>query len=149
MANSKQLHILATRPAAYAEFMTSGRLPRGKTPTGPLVDLLNSIQPRHRAHIRGVTIGPALGYTGSHRFDTAEQALRWVCPDNEVFGSFPADSWRMKNFHRRLHLEDLLEHCASWSDKLLEQHPRLRRPQPKPDVAKPDGDPQEDAAPKP
>jgi hypothetical protein len=144
MANSKQLHILATRPAAYADFMTSGRLPRGTTPAGPLVDLLNHIQPRYRAHIRGVTIGPARGYNGSHRFATAEQALRWVCPDNEVHGSFPADSWQLKTFHRPLHIEDLLEHCASWPETLLEQHPRLRRPQPKHEPA-----PQEDAAPKP
>ncbi len=128
MASSKSLHRLATNPADYVRFLSTGRLPRGARPQGPLVELLAALSPRDLVRIRGVTVGPSLGYSGSRRFATAAQARQWVAPDDEVFGAFPADSWRDKRFVRPLHLEDLAECCAEFPEALLAAYPRLRRP---------------------
>ncbi len=128
MVTSRQLHKLATSPSAHLKFMTTGELPRGVKPQGPLVELLSEISPRDRAAIRGLTVDPVLGYQGSRIFGSAEQAFRWIHPDREVFGSFPADSWRMKGRSHQLHIEDLLEKSAGFPEGLVERYPRLRRP---------------------
>ncbi len=128
MASSKSLHRLATNPADYARFLSTGRLPRGVRPQGPLVELLSALSPRDLTRIRGITVGPSLGYSGSRLFATAAQARHWVAPDDEVFGAFPADSWRDKRFVRPLFLEDLAECSTEFPEALFEAYPRLRRP---------------------
>lgn len=130
MATSRQLHRLATRPADYMRFAATGQLPKGTRPKGPLVELLLKISPRDLSGIKGVTVDARLGYTGSRQFHYAAQALRWIAPSDEVFDSFPADSWRDKRFQKRLYLEDFAECCASFPEQLLAQYPALRRPKP-------------------
>lgn len=134
MANSKQLHIIATNPRAYMDFMTRGKLPQGKKPQGPLVELMRAISPRDLAAIVCLTVDARLGYTGSHQFHTAYQAFRWVHPESEVFGSFPSESWRNKREVSPLYIEDLLDCAARAPDDLADRYPRLRRPKkaPKP-----------------
>jgi hypothetical protein len=128
MVTSRQLHKLATSPSAHLKFMTTGELPRGTRPQGPLVDLLSAISPRDRAAIRGLKVDETLGYQGSRVFGSAEQAFRWIHPDREVFGSFPADSWRMKGRLQRLHIDDVLEKAAGFPEGLADRYPQLRRP---------------------
>lgn len=130
MATSQQLRRLVTNPTDMIRFHATGRLPKGIRPSGPLIDLLLALSPRDRCAIVSVTVGPSLGYTGSMRFDTAEAALRWVRPADEVFDSFPADSWRDKRFTKRLYLDDLLK-SAKYPDGLLTRYPNLRRSQSK------------------
>lgn len=129
MVKSAALHKLATNPAAYARWKTTGQLPRGETPKGPLIDLLRALSPRDRASLRGVTVSAALGYNGHRQFASAEQALRWAAPDTEVFGSFPAKSWQRHSV-QRLTLDDLLEHTASAPANIRERYPRLCRATP-------------------
>lgn len=124
------IHHLATNPAAYARFRMTGQLPRTTRPDSPLIRLLESIPPRHRMLLKGLTVNPSLGYNGSRQFHNAEQALRWCKPANEVLESrsFPAESWRLKNFHQQLAIEDLLKNCSSpdEAEKCLRQSvPRL------------------------
>jgi len=71
-----------------------------------------------------------LGYQGTRTFGSAEQAFRWVHPDTEVFGAFPAESWRIKNRTPRLFIEDLLAKASAFPDNLAQRYPRLRRPVP-------------------
>ena len=127
-ATPKQLRRLATNPQDLMRFQATGQLPRGTKPTGPLIELLNAIGGRDRCNIRGVVVDERLGYMGTRRFETAQQAFLWVRPSDEVFGSFPADSWRIKDFVRPLTLEDLQECCTTFPDGILNGYPRLRRP---------------------
>ena len=63
--------------------------------------------------IRGLRVNPNLGYNGHRVFATATQALRWLAPDREVLGSYPAQSWQNKNFHKKLTLQDVLDNASS------------------------------------
>lgn len=128
MASSKQLHLLATRPHLASRYLTTGRLPQGVKPQSPLIDLLRQLPPRDLAALRGVTIDSRLGYTGQRTFATGAQALRWIAPSEEVFDSFPAESWRDKRFQQHLYLDDLLECCAGAPDSIRERNRRLCRP---------------------
>lgn len=127
MTTSRALHRLATNPAAYARFATTGRMPEGTRPSGPLVDLLKQIAPRDLALLIGLTIDARLGYLGSRQLRTAAQALRWVAPADEVFGSFPAESWRNKRFTSPLTVDDLVACCSRCPQGFVERYPRLRR----------------------
>ncbi len=133
MVHPKQIRELARSPSAYVKFQATGQLPRMVRPASPLITLLEAIHPRYLPHIIGVTVGPELGYSGSRTFHSAAQALQWVRPEREVLESrsFPAESWRLKNFRGKLHLEDLLDHSSDWPEQILQQHPRLRRPAPR------------------
>lgn len=118
MATSKQLKKLATSPADYMRFMTTGKLPQGVRPASQLISLLESLAPADRIRITSVVVDERLGYAGSRRFANAEQAYRWVKPSDEVFDSFPAESWRIKSFDRRLVLTDLAA-CSDVPERLL------------------------------
>jgi len=127
MVTSRQLHRLATNPTDYIRFATTGRLPRVKKPSSPLIDLLAQISPRDRLRILGVTVGPQLGYTGSRRFQNAEQALNWVRPRSEMLEgeSWPAESWRDKRFSGPLTLTIVLENATSFPEDLAQRYARL------------------------
>ena len=131
MVTPKQMRRLATNPHDLMRFQTTGRLPAGIKPAGPLVELLGAIGPRDRIGIRGVVVDARLGYEGCRTFETAQQAIVWVHPSSEVFGAFPADSWRIKGFERRLTLEDLNECCSSIPERLMEAYTGLRRVAPR------------------
>ncbi len=130
MPTARQLHRLATRPADYHRFLLTGRLPEGVKPNSPLLDVLRQLGGRDLAAMRGFTVDASLGYAGSRRFATAAQAMHWLAPSDEVFGAFPAESWRIKGFRTRLSLDDVLACCASYPDRMLQDYARLRRSQP-------------------
>lgn len=128
MASSHALHRLATNPTDYMRFQTTGRMPVGVRPRGPLVDLLRAIPTRELSLIIGVTVDQRLGYTGGRQFHFAAQALRWVAPANEVFDGFPAESYRIKRFASKLYLDDLALCCASFPAEIFDRNRHLRRP---------------------
>lgn len=130
----KQMRAIARRPADYARFVVTGRLPRIVRPSSPLITLLSAIAPRDRAQIVGLTVGADLGYAGSRQFHTAEQALRWIRPETEMLATehWPAESWRMKHFARELHIEDLIAAAARCPEDLARRYPSLRAPGPGP-----------------
>lgn len=117
---NKQMHYLATHPHAHAKFLMTGRVPREITLSSPLIDLLESLHPRERQSIRGVRLSPALGYQSRQQFHNAEQLYRWIKPAPRVLEStpVPAESVRIKRFHRKLTLNDLRKQSASWPDTL-------------------------------
>lgn len=119
MATSRQLHRLATSPADMMRFQRTGQLPPGVQPASPLISLLEKVGGQHLVLIRGLVVDERLGYLGSRRFDTASQALRWLKPAAEVFGTFPAEGWRMKAFSKQLSLEDVAECSQSVPNELL------------------------------
>lgn len=102
----------------------TGELPRGKTPKGPLIALLQALSPRDRVALRGVTVDASLGYNGSRQFGSAEQALRWAAPSSEVFGSFPARSWQIRGA-APVTLDDLLNKTAQAPQGIRERYPHL------------------------
>lgn len=122
MATTKQIQHMMRHPAEYMRFRATGQLPKGIVPKSPLLDILNRIPPRDRARMLGFEIDPGLGYAGRRQFQTVEQAMRWLAPDSEVFGSFPAESWRIKGFSARLSFDDVAAHCASVPDDVLRRH---------------------------
>jgi len=126
--SSKMLNHLARNPAAYAHFAASGTLPQSHRPSSPLIDVLRAVGPRWCAAIRGLQVGPALGYTGSRRFATAAQALHWAAPSDEVIGHYPAQSWQIRQFSRTLWLQDLEAASTEFPQRLYERFPRLSRP---------------------
>lgn len=106
---SAMLRRLATRPSDLARYMATGALPRGIVPQSPLITLLKSITPRDRAQIHALVVSEALGYVGTRRFHNAAQALLWLAPSSEVFGSFPAETCRIRSFSKALSIQDLAE----------------------------------------
>jgi len=124
----KQIKAIATSPMDYLRFATSGRVPRLVRPDGPLIALLRAITPRDRMQIRGLKVDSALGYAGSRMFATAEQALRWCAPDDEMLEreSWPAESWRDKRFRGPLTIETLLGNAASYPEDLKARYARRR-----------------------
>jgi hypothetical protein len=131
MVSPKMLHRLATNPHDHMRFLTTGRLPRGVRPTSPLITLLKAINPHDRARLVGVQVDSRLGYTGSRQFHYGGQVLTWICPSDEVFGAFPADSWRDKRFTGPLYLETLAECCASFPPEFFQRYRQLCKPQPR------------------
>lgn len=76
--------------------------------------------------IRAVTVDQRLGYSGTRTFHTAAQALQWIKPAVEVFGAFPAESWRIKAFEKALGIADLAECCASFPEEVLNRYATKR-----------------------
>ncbi|MEJ6002624.1 hypothetical protein [Paucibacter soli] len=136
MVTSKQMHRLATNPRDLIRFQTTGRLPQGVKPDSPLIRLLESIAPASRMLIQGVVVDGTLGYQGSRTFANAEQALRWIKPSAEVFGSFPAESWQIKAFTNELDLQALLNKATGHPEvvhrigKAPERVSAAKRPRP-------------------
>lgn len=128
--SSKQLQRLATNPTDYLRFMTTGKLPEGVRPTSPLISLLEGLGPRDLIHIHGVKVDERLGYLGSRTFHTAAQALLWIKPSPEVFGTFYAESWRIKAFAGPLTLDALAACCTQFPEQLLAKPAPARRPAP-------------------
>lgn len=119
MATSTQLKLVASNPSAMSRYRLTGRLPEGLKPESPLITLLESIPSRDLLAIRGVVVDERLGYKGSRTFNTAGEALRWVKPSQVVFGSFPAESWRLKSFRPPLSMKSLCECSSQFPDHLL------------------------------
>lgn len=115
---------LMRSPSAFAKFQATGQLPRTFKPDSPLIRLLEQISPRDRMAIRGVKIGPQLGYSGGPQFHTAEQALRWCKPCEELLEttSCSAESWRIKSFNQQLTLDDLLKCCTFVPEGIRERY---------------------------
>ena len=132
MASSKQIHLLATNPSAMARFQRTGKLPAGIVPRSPLITLLERIGVRDLSLIVGVTVDHRLGYGGSRTFGSAAQALHWIKPSAEVFGSFPADSYCDKSFAKQLELTDLMACAQSVSESILRSHGRPASLSPRP-----------------
>lgn len=128
MATSQQLRRLATNPHDLMRFQRTGQLPEGVKPSSPLITLLERISPRDRGQILGLRVDEGLGYAGSREFHTAAQALNWLKPAPEVFGTFYADSWRLKDFQRQLFLEDMMSRCSSFPEHVAARYQALRRP---------------------
>jgi hypothetical protein len=112
MSRAKQMKLLATKPALYARFVATGRLPQGVTPRSPLLDAVRAIAPQDRVLLRGFVITQALGYSGRHEFATVAHALHWLAPSDMVFGSFPAEAFRIKSFTEALSVADVLGACT-------------------------------------
>ncbi|WP_019025446.1 MULTISPECIES: hypothetical protein [unclassified Thioalkalivibrio] len=118
--NSRDLHRIATDPQAYLRFRTTGETPRRHRAQSPLIDLLRQIPPYVRARMRGVQLDPSLGYRSAARFHTAEQLLRWLAPEEEMYeGDFwPGESHRDRRFRGPLTLEDLRPFVSDWPEWL-------------------------------
>lgn len=127
MVSPKQMREMMRNPMALVNFQATGQAPRTVRPESPLITLLEQIDPRDRVRIVGVRVDALLGYVGSRQFHTAEQALRWAKPDNEMIEgrSWPAESNRDKRFSHRLYLEQLLDHAASYPEGMLARYPQI------------------------
>lgn len=77
-----------------------------ETPRSPLISLLQSIYPAERLRITAVNVSLMVGYTGTHPFQNASQALEWLSPTNP--GNHVASrSWQDMSFRRQLTIDDL------------------------------------------
>jgi hypothetical protein len=128
MLSQKQVNYLARHPHAMLEYRATGRVPRTVRPSSPLISLLESLPPGLRAQIRGVRLNPSLGYQCGHQFHTAEQLLRWLKPAHEMLEgeTWPAESYRIKQFQRRLSLSDLKRLSSSWPSDSTFHHFRVK-----------------------
>lgn len=109
---SRALHLLATNPNVQQQYFRTGKLPtddhqRVKT---PLIALINSIPPRDRLLIKGIQIGPSLGYTRTLQFHNAAQLHNWLCPSHG--GGTAANASADRRFSRTLTIDDLSSCCS-------------------------------------
>lgn len=118
--NSRDLNRMIKSPRLLAEYQRTGRVPESLRPTlkSPLITLLDSIFPRDRLQITGIKITPALGYTGSRQFHNAQQALNWVRPTDTY--NPVCESWRIKNFHKALTIDDLAALAAAIPQRVVD-----------------------------
>lgn len=110
------------------KFLATGRLPKEHVPASPLITLLEAMGARGLHQINGLEVDHRLGYNGHRVFQWGAQALRWLKPEN-TFSRPPSESYQNKRFTQSLYLEDLQECCHNFPNSLLEQYPRLCRPQ--------------------
>ncbi len=103
-------------------FQLKGRLPKGVRPASPLLDVLRRITPMDRSRMLGFLVDEDLGYQGARRFPSVGHALHWLAPAEEVFGSFPAESCRIRAFARVLTFEDVAAACQSVPDDVRERY---------------------------
>lgn len=128
MSHNEKIRQLMRSPSAMAKYQMTGKLPSGVAPQSPLIELFKLLGPGRLERIQGVTIDHRLGYEGSRFFGSAYQAMRWVHPAPEVFGTFPAESWRIKSFSSKLYLDDLLACASNYPSTLIDECPHLMRP---------------------
>lgn len=77
-------------------------------PESPLYQLLDRIPKDERFRIRGVILGPKLGYSAKLFFPTAEDLHRWLVPQKVTTASFwRAETFRIHSFTGPLSVEDL------------------------------------------
>ena len=112
MVSPKAIQYMLRHPARYERFLRTGRIPEGVRPQSPLITAIKRIAPIHRVRMIGFTVNPALGYQGSRQFHTVAQALLWLEPSDEVFGVFPAESWRIKAFDKAINFDDIAQRCT-------------------------------------
>mgnify|MGYP003624997434 CR=1 FL=1 len=106
--SSRAMNHLARNPRALIEFQMTGKVPRGRRPDSPLIRLLETLTPRARMSIEGVSIY-RLGYNTHYVFRNAEQLYRWVKPSEDVFGSYPAETAKNHRFSGTISLDELLK----------------------------------------
>lgn len=113
--SSAQVKWISKNHRAFLDYQLTGKVPRTYWPDSPLIRLLESISPRDRLRICGVRLSPALGYSHTVRFHTAQQLLAWLKPRELIEGEpCPAETCRIKSFSNTLTLDDLKAHSASW-----------------------------------
>ncbi|WP_415912467.1 hypothetical protein [Neptuniibacter sp. QD37_11] len=115
--SNKMLHHLAKRPADLVRFNATGRLPNSVRPVSPLISILEEISPRDRLEIKGIRISQ-LGYMTDQVWQNAEQLYRWLKPDSEVIGAYPAGSRQDKRFNRPLSLQDIKDNSHTFPPHL-------------------------------
>lgn len=77
-------------------------------PESPLYQLLDRIPRDERRRIKGVMLGPKLGYRAKLFFRTADDLHRWLVPQKVTTASFwRAESFRMHSFSAPLSIDDL------------------------------------------
>lgn len=131
---SKDIHRLATHPAALARFQATGRIdqPNGPRDT-PLLQLLRQLPAPIAARFQAVEVGPALGFQHVRRnpFRDANAILHWL--QNETHGPGPGNY--LSGFRGPVTLNELqaASRQAPDLDWLQAHFPRLcRRARPAP-----------------
>lgn len=110
MSDHRRIQLMLRSPKAMMTFATTGRLPEDRTPSSPLITLIESIPASYRNRITNVVVGPELGYQGHHRFHNLAQAMNWLKPSYSS-QNYPSESWRLNSFKGRLTIQELLKHC--------------------------------------
>ncbi|WP_028492617.1 hypothetical protein [Thioalkalivibrio sp. ALE19] len=123
----RDIRYMMRHPRAMMRFQTQGETPHRVKLQSPLINLLRRIPAPIRAQMRGVSVHPDLGYRTQAQFHTAEQLLRWLAPDSEVFEGEVPPSERMRDprFTRPLTLDDLRPFVSDWPEYL--DTPEFRR----------------------
>lgn len=107
MADHRSIQHMLRNPRLLMEYQRSGHLPQLPKPASPLITLLESLYPREREQVIGLTIGASVGYSGSRQFHTAGQAFNWLKPSN-AGAHIPSMSWCVRGFSRQLTIDDLV-----------------------------------------
>lgn len=115
-----QLKVLAKYPHLIrALVMEKNQLPEVVEPSSPLITLLESIETADRGMIWRVKLSPSLGYNSELSFPTANALLKFLKPAQFIYGTWPAEDLRIKDFTQPVDICVLLSHC--------EKHPRVLR----------------------
>lgn len=124
----KQLRAITRSPKAMMRYQTTGQVPRMVVPRSPLIELLEKYTPRDRLEMRGVRLVPALGYAVGMTFCNAEQLYRWLKPSPRMLENeaWPAESHRIKQFHKTLAEQDLIQFCQHWPEHLKIRAKQMR-----------------------
>lgn len=88
------------------DFHLLGKLPanRKRIFKSPLINLLSKIPPRELLLYKGIRLSSKVGYTNGNVWSNGAILLRWLKSD-------VGDSWRIKQFSKRLTIEELRFHC--------------------------------------
>lgn len=112
----RQVKAISQSPGALMRYRRTGKPPALIEPRSPLITLLEQYSACERLYMRGITLTPKLGYTGHLKFRDAQRLYRWLKPQPRMleFEYWPAESRRIKQFHKKLSEHDLKMACATW-----------------------------------
>lgn len=129
MSQGKIMKHLATNPKAMMDFQTRGKLPTlREVRETPLLRLLKKLSPRSRMMIRGVRLGPHLGYRSVTQFDNAETLFNWLGGYGQLgsWETLPSESMAIQSFGKALTLNDLKEASTTFPEKnIKKENPRF------------------------
>lgn len=115
-----QFLVLARNPGLVRTLlMEKSQLPEVVEPSSPLISLIERIEKADRGMIWHVRLSPSLGYNSDLSFPTANALLKFLKPGPFMYGSWPADELRIKDFNQEIDICVLLAHC--------EKYPRVLR----------------------
>jgi hypothetical protein len=107
--HAAQIKQLQRSGKALLDFQLTGRLPTLIEARSPLIDYLSGLSNIELSSLKNVRIGPGVGYGTVRSFPDGHHLLRYLRPSKFMPYTWPAESWRLKSFCRKVTRQMLVD----------------------------------------